>query len=187
MQVLACSFVSQCDFYVTTIFFINYGILLKKSIMYVMLEQYHFLKCEEQFFSSNIINSPYRGLICSGMWCHVNGQWFLTFQRIRAPSSSRFQEALKVSSPLRVKQSMKALWPLKMSGTTNPREQYQTPEDLNSQKYCCENLKILHVYLNCFETCYHGVCCRTFSHLWGPVYCLLLTRTSMYTELPRWQ
>jgi len=30
--------------------------------MYVMLEQYHFLKCEEQFFSSNIINSPYRGL-----------------------------------------------------------------------------------------------------------------------------
>jgi len=27
-----------------------------------MLEQYHFLKCEEQFFSSNIINSPYRGL-----------------------------------------------------------------------------------------------------------------------------
>jgi len=31
--------------------------------MYVMLEQYHFLKCEEQFFSSNIINSPYRGLI----------------------------------------------------------------------------------------------------------------------------
>ena len=28
-----------------------------------MLEQYHFLKCEEQFFSSNIINSPYRGLI----------------------------------------------------------------------------------------------------------------------------
>ena len=31
--------------------------------MYVMLEQYHFLKCEEQFFSANIINSPYRGLI----------------------------------------------------------------------------------------------------------------------------
>ena len=30
--------------------------------MYVMLEQYHFLKCQEQFFSSNIINSPYRGL-----------------------------------------------------------------------------------------------------------------------------
>jgi len=30
--------------------------------MCVMLEQYHFLKCEEQFFSSNIINSPYRGL-----------------------------------------------------------------------------------------------------------------------------
>jgi len=30
--------------------------------MYVMSEQYHFLKCEEQFFSSNIINSPYRGL-----------------------------------------------------------------------------------------------------------------------------
>ena len=27
-----------------------------------MLEQYHSLKCEEQFFSSNIINSPYRGL-----------------------------------------------------------------------------------------------------------------------------
>ena len=63
MQVSACSFVSQCDFQVTTIFFINYGILLKNSIMYVMLEEYHFLKCEEQFFSSNIINSPYRGLI----------------------------------------------------------------------------------------------------------------------------
>ena len=27
-----------------------------------MLEQYHFLKCEERFFSCNIINSPYRGL-----------------------------------------------------------------------------------------------------------------------------
>jgi len=62
MQVSAFSFVSQCDFYVTTIFLINYGILLKKYIMYVMLEQDHFLKCEEQFFSSNIINSPYRGL-----------------------------------------------------------------------------------------------------------------------------
>jgi len=37
--------------------------------MYVMLEQYHFLKCEEQFFSSNIINSPYRGLKNgSGKW-----------------------------------------------------------------------------------------------------------------------
>ena len=28
-----------------------------------MLEQYHSLKCEEKCFSSNIINSPYRGLI----------------------------------------------------------------------------------------------------------------------------
>jgi len=72
MQVSACSFVSQCDFYVTTIFFINYGILLKKSIMYVMLEQYHFLKCEEQFFSSNIINSPYRGLTAGTLVCVIS-------------------------------------------------------------------------------------------------------------------
>jgi len=34
-----------------------------------MLEQYHFLKCEEQFFSSNIINSPHRGLRqCATSW-----------------------------------------------------------------------------------------------------------------------
>jgi hypothetical protein len=50
-------------------------------------------------------------LICSEMWCHVNGQWFLTFQRIWAPSPSSCQEALMVTSPLRVKQSKKALWP----------------------------------------------------------------------------
>jgi len=57
-------------------FLINYGILLKKSIMYVMLEQYHFLKCEKQFFSFNIINSPYRGLRVS---IHVPNQIIGTF------------------------------------------------------------------------------------------------------------
>ena len=126
-------------------------------------------------------------LMCSEMWCHVNGQCFLRFQRISVPPRSRFQEALTVPSPSRVKQSMKALWPLKMSGTTNPRGQYPTPEDLNPHKHCCENLNSCHVYLSYFETCNHGVCRRTFSHLWGPVYCLLLTCTSMYTELPQWQ
>ena len=34
--------------------------------MYVMLEQYHSLKCEEQFFSSNIINLVYIGLTFNG-------------------------------------------------------------------------------------------------------------------------
>jgi len=35
---------------------------LKKSITCVILDQYHSLKCEEQFFSSNIINVVYIGL-----------------------------------------------------------------------------------------------------------------------------
>jgi len=38
MYVLACSFVYQCYFQVTATFKINYGILLTKSIIYVILD-----------------------------------------------------------------------------------------------------------------------------------------------------
>jgi len=36
--------------------------IIEKYITYVMLEQYHSLKCEEQIFSCNIINLVYLGL-----------------------------------------------------------------------------------------------------------------------------
>jgi len=36
--------------------------VIEKSITYVTLDQYHSLKCDEQYFSSNIINVVYVGL-----------------------------------------------------------------------------------------------------------------------------